>query len=384
MAAITSVQRPTFSVPGIRTTISNRLEFVALYLSKPAHIASKPLIRAFATPIRPGKDGNWNSAIGEKIWRVFISTIGITTAPLTIGLALIGSLLDKTADLIKQKSYTHLRGSAPEKQEDDAYRLMTQNACMLWGGLPIPLGGMRPPSDRMDQFAKKICEEDPDILVMQEMAFDPSYSLYQKIKNNYAHFFTRIGPNPPLMESGLFVASKYAILQAGFIPFPKQLGIKRGAFWIETPKAFFFTTHMEFGPAEGKIQERQAQIDLIMKKIDECKKEKPCFLLGDFNLDRSVGEHYQNMQISENFHDPYFKKYPKLDEQSATCTDEITAYTLGNPPPQKKWEMVDYALLARGPHEAFKLDVDLVQMYNNEQPYKALSDHRGLVLRASK
>lgn len=367
----------------VRKNIATGCVLTGLFLSKPAHIISKPLIRAFATPIRPGKDGNFPNAIVEKVWRVFIVVIGLVTAPPTIGFALAGAALGKVGDIIKQKPYTHFPGLAKEKIETNFHRLMTLNACMLWGGLPIPLGGMRPPSDRMDAMAQKIQENDPDVLVMQEMAFDSAFSLYQRIKGNFAHFYTRIGPNPPLMESGLFVASKYPVLRSGFIPFPGQLGIYRGAFWIETPKSYFVTTHMEFGYTEEGKKKRKTQFDLILKEIQKFKKDKPCFLLGDFNLDRRVGDDYQKMGVPEHFHDPYLKKYPKLSEDSATCTDVISAYTLGSPLPKKRWEMIDYALLAKGAHDRFKLDVNRVSMYDNGLPDEALSDHNALILTAT-
>jgi len=360
-----------------RNQIGKALELTGLFLAKPLHIISGPVIRAFATPIRPGKEGNFSSYVLEVVWRVFSSVLCVITAPLTISLALAGACLEKIADLVKKTPYTHLQGTAAEKQEDGNYRLMTLNSCMLWGGLPIPLGGMRPPSDRMDQMAKKIREEDPDVLVMQEMAFDSAYQLYGKIKDKYAHFFTRIGPNPPLMESGLFVASKYPILQSGFIPFPNQLGIKRGAFWIETPKCFVFTTHLEFGHKKDGADKRQSQLKLIWEKIEVFKEKKPCFLLGDFNMDPS---HYKKTDLPTKFHDPYMKKHPTITESTSTCTNVINAHICGDKPPQNPWELDDYALLAKGPHDRFKLDTQLVQMYDNAKPYEALTDHRGLIL----
>ncbi len=383
IAISSSESQPYWSQDRVRSNLATGLELTGLFLAKPAHEISKPLIRVFATPIRPGIEGNFSSGALERIWRLFVAVIGVVSAPVTVGLALVGATLGKIADVVRQKSFTYFKGFAPEKGEGGASRLMTLNACMLWGGLPIPLGGMRPPSSRMDMMAKELLKQDPDVLVMQEMAFDSAFSLYQRLKGSYAHFFTRIGPNPPLMESGLFVASKYRVLRSGFIPFPNQLGIYRGAFWIETPKSYVVTTHMEFGDTEEGKNKRKEQFGLILQEVEKFKHDKPCFLLGDFNLDRSIGNNYEEMGVGKHFHDPYFKKHPRLDEASSTCTDVITAHTLGNPLPKKRWEMIDYALLAKGPHDGLNLKVDQVPMYDNEKPYQALSDHCGLVLTAT-
>lgn len=354
------------------------IEMASLYLSKPVHIASKPLVRSLATPIRPGIDGNLSSGLLERIRRVVSVSFCAITAPVTVSLALVGALLLKVNDVVKQTSYTHFKGLAKEKEDTGDYRFMTLNGCMLWGGLSIPLGGMRPPSDRMDAMATKIKKEDPDVLVMQEVAFDSANQLYDKIKDNYAHFYTRIGPNPPLMESGLFVASKYPVQAVGFIPFPGQLGIKRGAFWIETPKSYIFTTHMEFGHDTASKNKRKGQFEQVWSQIEKFKEKKPCFLMGDFNMDRTTSKDYEELGINDKFHDPYF--HTKIDGNTATCTNVIGAYILGDPPPKKPWELDDYALLAKGSN--YDLKTKLVETYDDDKPYQALTDHRGLLLEA--
>lgn len=365
------------------SSIANGLELTGLFLSLPAHKVSECFIRSVMTPIRPGKDGNSAYYAIELITRIFITTFSLLTSPLTIGLALVGAACEKIGDVIKQTPYTHWKGKAIEKVEGEKRKLLTLNACMLWGGLPIPLGGMRSPNARIAELSKKILTENPDIIVMQEMAYDPSYRLYHQLKDHYAHFFVRIGPNPPLMESGLFVASKYKVLNAGFIPFPGQLGINRGAFWIETPNSFVFTTHLEFGDEKTGREKRKAQLELIMKQIEECKKQKTCYLMGDLNLDRSKTDEYFALGIPEKFHDPYLAKYPKISEESSTCTNAIETYVLGKSPPQDPWELDDYALLAKKEHDRIDLQVELMQTYDDQEPYQALSDHRGILLTAS-
>lgn len=365
------------------SSITNGLEIAGLFFSLPAHKCSEFFIRSVMTPIRPGRNGNYSPYVVELATRIFLVTFSILTSPLTIGLALIGGVIEKISDSIKQVPYTHWRGKAKEKIEGKTSRLMTLNACMFWGGLPIPLGGMRSPNDRVTELAEKILKEDPDVLVLQEMAFDPSYQLYDKLKDHYSHFYVRIGPNPPLLESGLFVASKYPVLDAGHIPFPGQVGINRSAFWVETQRSFIFTTHLEFGEDKAGQEKRKGQFERIMKKIDECKERKNTYLLGDLNVDRSKTNEYNDLKILEKFHDPYFSKYPVITEKSSTCTNTIEAYILGKNAPKNPWELDDYALLAKTEKTLKNLDVRLVDTYNDEEPFKALSDHRGLVLTAT-
>ena len=252
--------------------------------------------------------------------------------------------------------------------------MMTFNACMFQGGLPYVLGGLPPASERLDELELLIRKKDPDILLLQEMAHPPSMKLYERIKDLYPHFFVRIGPNPPLMESGLFLASKHPIENAGFIPFEGQCSILRGSFWIETPDAVVFTSHMEAGEKNNHMRVDQ------LKKIKEMMAtfNKPCFLLGDFNIDRYVKGSYEECRIARDFHDP-------VPAGTPTCTTKLEAIMRGTTVPEQPDEQDDYTLLLRrSDQDHFRLKVEIEDTYVEGDPYGATSDHKALVLTATK
>lgn len=365
--------------PTIWDSINDYAQILSLYLQRPLHYASQPILRAVGTKIRPGEGDNCNFYTFEVIRRIFAFTFGCILAIITLPLSIPGIILDKLASLTQRTSFTHWKGKAPEKLDYKNPKMETQNACSLWGGLPDLFGGERPPNLRMDQMAKIIKKANPDILLMQEMSFDPSLKLYNELKKDFSHFFTRISPNVPDMESGLFVACKYPVIDAGFILFPNQTKMHRGAFWIETPFCCVFTTHMEFGDDQRAIDMRAEQLKLIKEKIDEFEKtkNKPCFLLGDFNLDRRDPEY---TLIQKYFYDPSIKKYPMVTEETSTCTDIIGAYIEGTPIPPRAWEYIDYAVCTKKTSWKYGLKVDHIITYDNKKPYDSISDHKGVLL----
>lgn len=354
-----------------RQTLGQGVEQAALFFGAFVHYSSEHLLRCVMTPIVAGRNGNWDSPTLEKVRRVVTVLIHSAMLLVSVPLALVGSLLDRVADLIKGTSFTHWKGTLPAKEEVGKQKLMTLNACMLWGGLPIPLGGLRPPRHRLDHLANLILQKDPDIVMLQEVSFGPGWGLYNRLKDDYTHFFTKIGPNAPMMESGLFVASKFPVLSEGWIPFPGQMGIYRGAFYIETEKGVYFTTHMEHG--EEKRAMRAEQLALIEAKMETF--EKPCYLLGDLNIQP---EEYAGIQ--ERFVDLRGVAPGELTPDTATCTDHLVSSMLGNPAPKKPYELVDFILMQKKKADRADGSVELISTFNIQFPYLAVTDHRGLVL----
>lgn len=361
---------------GKPSTTGNYLHTIAYYLQKPVQMTSEFFLRAICTPIRPGIEGNWQSPTLEKVNRCATVCLSAVFAPITISLYTLGEGMHLCGNAINRTPYTYWKGCGEEKLDDQNIRCMTLNTCMLWGGLPIPLGGLRPPSERIDQLAKMIKEQDPDILFLQETSFPASVELFDKLESQYAHCLTRIGPNPMRMESGLVVFSKVPVKSAEFLPFPDQNGIKRGAFFIETPSQYFVTTHMEAGDAED---ERKRQFDLITRQIEENKKEKnlDSFILGDFNIDsfHSDKEYQSTIGSNQKIYDPRREQ----NVGSESCTNVLVNHMRGKEVYSNLSEMVDYALFHGDPNE-LTLDTKLVDTYSVDNPYEAITDHKGLVL----
>lgn len=341
---------------------------VGFRLQQPFYTLSKPTFEAWlSTPYSQENYKVYTYAVR------FLAPAGLLIA---MPPALIGTAFYWIADRISSNSFTYLAGEGEERdQQDDSLTMMTLNACMMPGGLPFAFGGLPPASRRIEELAELIQTHLPATLVMQEMAYPASRALYERIKDHYPHFFVRIGPNSPLMESGLFIASRYPIKDSGFVPFDNQCAITRGFFWIETPDCVIFNSHLE--PGENNNAMRADQMKKLRSKM--CEFDKPCFLLGDLNIDRYLEGHYEECQIAETFHDP-------LPKHTPTCSTLLEYEMKGQRPPTITDEQNDYALLfKREGRRPFDLDVELVDTYpDNGDPYKAISDHKALLVTATR
>lgn len=342
------------------------LKWVALKLQQPFYSVSETTLHAYASASYCKEN--------SKVYVYGVRALGTASMLLLTPAALIGSGLYMVSDKISQKSFTYLKGTAEESPPSDPLTILTLNACMFAGGLPYFLGGLPPSSERLDKLATLVKNQDPQVLLLQEMSYPASVALYEKLKDHYPHFFLRIGPNDPLMESGLFVASKTPIKDAGFILFDGQTSMSRGAFWIETPEAAIFTSHMEHG--EENNQMRVAQLGKIKEKMEDF--HKPCYLLGDLNIDRYLEGHYDECNIEQDFIDP-------LPEGTPTCSANLEAVMRGSDPPEQKDEQDDYALLKKAEHSGdIALEVKVIETYEEDKPYEAITDHKGLLLTARK
>ena len=81
------------------------------------------------------------------------------------------------------------RGSRREPVLNRGPTLMTWNACMFYGGLPMAFGGVSPAFDRIGEVATVIKDHKPEILALQEMSYGPALALYKQLKDEYSHFF---------------------------------------------------------------------------------------------------------------------------------------------------------------------------------------------------
>jgi endonuclease/exonuclease/phosphatase family metal-dependent hydrolase len=314
----------------------NIFHTLAYFLQKPVQTSSEYVIRAAC-----GK----NRSLPSRCATVALHALSAT---LTVPLYLIGEGLHFCGNKINGTPYTYWRGSAAEKEDTGALKCISFNVCMLWGGMPILFGGCTPARERMDEMAKFIKEQNPDVLFLQEASFPAAYELFSRLQGDYAHCFTRIGPNPFRMESGLTVFSKVAIEKAAFLPFHDQAGIYRGAFSIETHSKNFITTHLDSGQAEEK---RREEFDRLCQWIKEW--HKPSFVMGDFNIDRlsKSGEYEQTIGSHKELHN----LHNRLEE---SCREDHP-------------EMVDHAFSYN--NKEFNTQTAFVDTY-------PLSDHKALVV----
>lgn len=359
------------------------LNTLALKLSLPFHRSTEWSLHA-CTPIRPGEFGNLSTYGKELASRIFLCAFALLFSPAALSLLAVGGLIDTLGDFIKQKPYVYWKGEKEQGNLPCAYTFFSLNSCMLWGGLPIPFGGVEPARDRIETVSKLILEQNADFVLLQEVSFGPAGKLYEKLKGHYAHFYTRISPSPWLMmDTALFVASKYPILgEAQFQPFPTAGTMKRGLFYFETARCWILATHLEAGSMEESSAMRQKQMSVILKTIQKLKAEsnKPCMLLGDFNLARTdkIDDEYHSSHIPEHFYDQYAKEFPGVNLSTASCTERLTAAMWESSLPPIADDLIDYALVDKESKNSVQMAVKLVSTYQLKTPSNAPSDHRGL------
>lgn len=359
----------------------NTIHLAGLYLSYLFWEATVEAIHAFYTPIRPGKYNNCESRVMEIARRVLMVGACGLTAPVTIGLYLIGQGFHYLATKVMKSPYMCLQGTHPENSPNAQKTFFTLNACMFPGGLPGPFGGTLPARGRIGDLIR--LTPPADAICFQEMSFDAAMRLYKQMKDQYAHFYLNIGPNPPKMENCLFLATNEPIRSEPiYIPFEvsgMQKGIRRGAFFIETPDYWICTTHLNPHNDAASQQVRREQLNVIVQQMK--KFSKPSLLLGDLNVVRTDGkdDEYSRSGIPENFIDPYITRYPTLTSESATCTNCLTDAYSGRSPPRLNWEINDYALLSRN-NQDMDLAVEVVPTFDLNDPEHSVSDHRGLLL----
>jgi len=359
----------------------NTLHLAGLYLSYLFWEATAQAIDALCTPVRPGHYNNCESRVMEIAKRILMVGACILTAPITMGLHLIGQGFHYLATQVMKSPYMYLQGTHPENVPNEQKRFFTLNTCMFPGGLPGPFGGPLPARGRMGDLEGLIPRA--DTICLQEMGFDAAMRLYEQTKDQYAHFYLNIGPNPPKMENCLFLATNEPICSEPiYVPFEvegMQGGIKRGAFFIETPDYWICTAHLDPHDELVNQEVRRQELQAIVQQMQ--KFSKPCLLLGDLNVVRTDGkdDEYSRSGIPQNFVDPYIALHPTLTPESATCTDYLTDAYLGIDPPQPNWEIDDYALLFRNGQEV-ALQVEAVPTFDLNDPEHGVSDHRGLLL----
>lgn len=370
-------------MPSSRDRIGNTLQNFGLLLSTPLHRSSEVVLRNFLTPVHS------SAPTIEKMQRSVAMILNIALAPLTIALSLAGGISECIGSLIATKPYTYIPGNAPVPScSNNILKAMTFNGCMFWGGLPLAFGGVSPARERTDKIAELIKQMGPDILVMQEVSYGPSLDLCARLKDQYSHFFTRIGPNPFQLDSGLFIASKYPMIgDPSFISFSKHTSFMRGIFCMETPLCWILTAHLKTGETKECMQKRKEQFELVTKTIESLKQksDKPCLLMGDLNIQRtgSQNDEYSTLGISQNYYDLYAEKHPQLNPDNATHTDLLRTYIIGEKPSSSPWDIDDYVLLDRSSRQRVDLDIQLVKdTFSLDQPEKSLSDHRALYVTA--
>ena len=351
-----------------------------------------------AAPLEPGKFENCATRAKEISARVLIGLGVIIGAFLLCALpvpflsivVLLGvscKVLRAIGFALQKGGYTHVRGQAPEKELDSQSpqaKIMTWNICGVGGGMSKSAGGVVHWQYRLDSIVKKIKEEDPDVLVLQEI-YDTALSeaLIERLQSEYAHFFTHLGPNVWGSVGGCMVLSKCAVHSFSNTSFANNTwSVARGFAALEIkaspkealPCARIIGTHLHFGEGVENQKMKMEQVAQIIHHVARQTLALLTVLAGDLNIERDEPE---GAVLSDFLHHGYQGAEP-------TCTNRLAAQWDGKE--RSRWEeRIDYlSLFKNSIPNAIDVGVTLedghlVEAYDKTHNTKtALSDHHGL------
>jgi hypothetical protein len=165
----------------------------------------------------------------------------------TIGCGIAAGLITPVSLLYRSvmftvcdKPFIHVTGNGSQIFSDQIKNnisLLSWNLCCVPAGYSITDGGVLPWPNRIKKLIDVIKIYNPDVLCLYEI-FDIQTAniLVSELGNKFCDFYYNIGPCVIGLSSGLFVASKYHIIDANYTPFPKEALDGRAKF---SRKGFF-------------------------------------------------------------------------------------------------------------------------------------------------
>ena len=363
--------------------LSNSLDRLVFKLNLPFHYSTEILIRNF-TPItsdRLSVFGNHQYLAIELAKRVFQCTLVVLAFPVSISLFLTASIIDSFNT--KNRSFSILKGNSNVlSSKDNLLKIFNLNTCMLWGGIPVIFGGVCPARYRIEHLTTLIMSSLPDVLVLQEMSRSAADVLWNRIKDHYGYAITSVSPQPLIMlDAGLFVASRKPISDIVYIDLKTNALMRRALLGIELPNSWILATHLSSGYEDEDVLVRRQQVATIKVAIEGLKKksDKPVFLIGDLNIQRTFtsDDEYSLSGLEDSFIN--LDPDDSLNEETATCTNYLSAFMTGQTLNTHERELVDYGLV-------YKDDRDSIQnvrfskhsTYDYKKPLMAFSDHKAL------
>lgn len=321
-----------------------RIDELLYYLRMPFDKTMESAIR-LTLPHTPSKESKTCSLL-DRVRFVATTALLIPAIPLSLGLFGLASIIDAVRWKFNLNHFEYLEGAGKEKTGTPRV-FITWNVCALFGGLPIPFGGVAPVEERMQDIAQNILDTQADLVCLQEVSPPAAQLLYRELKGEYRHFYTRIDPDPLLtLDSGLFVASKMPLTNPTVTPLTRLGMLHRALFSFEIGEDTFGVTHLEAGLGEASFAIREQQLVEILKK-------SPRFLLGDMNEKLSSGS---LLPIYHNLNDP----------EMITATDRF----IGTP--------IDFSIDYVLSKSVDKIKVVLEKAYDDLGKW-AISDHHILI-----
>lgn len=224
------------------------------------------------------------------------------------GLPVVFLVMRAIGSVVQQKGaelggFSHTRGAFPEKDfsSDRRVKQMTLNVAALAGGLSYGFAGVRPWEQRIGAIVKMIREQDPDVLVLQEvMDTDFANALIKELHKDFAHFFSHLGVSAKFpfaggfAPGGMFFATKGAVHHFSDHPYQSNGGDQCRSFGClelrsrpgGEPFARFIGTHPAWKETAKDKTRRALQWQQIKDYIDLKGDTLATFILADTNMER--------------------------------------------------------------------------------------------------
>lgn len=344
--------------------------------------------------------GDLEGSKAQKVSAVAKSAFStVLLLPFALGGLFLGQACHFSAFLLSTAPYIHLKGNAETKEIDKELTVLQNNGCFTAGGFARMFGGtVLPNKERAERLAEKIKESNPDLVCLQEVSdMDDALTLYRKLSDDFAEFYLNIGATPFILQnnSGLFVASKVAIENPELYSFSGIAGtegmVNKCAFLFSTKIGNFINTHLspskdDLNPKGAEIKTRGQELEMILEKAEKrhAKNDKPCFVLGDFNINWNSSE-YQNSSFFKKGNDHYNKDRKTVSDQDATAE---TQYLI-----ERNWKhqkeaqperlILDYFVSFFHLKEAISIETSKIDAFNVDRTREAFSDHNILVTKIS-
>jgi len=265
----------------------------ASYLTDPVCKSREFLMRCYVV-----NDLNPNSYRITNLFRKCMLAAGITVCGLLAIFCTLPAMALRYAVCRLQKApYIHRTGIPEKVMEGSAFTIFSWNICYTKGGYEISDGGVLSSPERIGALGAKILEQDADVVSLYEV-FDinDALYLYEKMKNNYAHFYFSMGPRVIGPSSGIFIATKFAVEDPQFLAFPKEAldgrakNAEKGIFSFDLKGcARIFATHLGHSeisaePTPNEVKARQDQMKIMMDLVDKPGRTRGRVVVGDLNL----------------------------------------------------------------------------------------------------
>ncbi len=268
------------------------------------------------------------------------------------------------------------RGAGRESRASSRFTLLSWNICCVPAGYTITDGGVVPWPERMAGIIQFITRQNADVVTLFEV-FDTHAcrQLYQGLRPHYPHFYTHIGMRAVGAPSGIFVASRKALTDPRFTPFPVDSLVGRtkfaskGIFSVNMGQMRLFATHLQHSeipsqPTRAEKTARAVQMQLI---ITQMRYSPRSILTGDFNLG---GTEYQKSEWRSHFKGEVHFTSPTWggDQLCARMMEKPVSGACN----------LDYTVLSRTAQATLITQQKTVGFDSSIYSPSALSDHNGL------